>query len=177
MHLFDGTPNDTNQKQNNNNPPVIQCIAVFPLANVVNKVYSFFLYRITIIDLSMRLQRILLIIVGWFSIILAILGILLPLLPTTPFLLLAAWCFSRSSPRFHYWLLHNSWFGKYIRHWQQHKALPKGVKIKIIVIILFSFIFSLWFVESWWIRGTLLIILAILLAYLLRLPQIDGGKN
>ncbi|HGJ5872447.1 MAG TPA: DUF454 family protein [Arsenophonus apicola] len=125
----------------------------------------------------MHLQRVLLIIMGWISIVLATFGLLLPLLPTTPFLLLAAWCFSRSSPRFHHWLLYNSWFGKYIRHWQQHRALPKGVKIKLIIIILFTFVFSLWLVTSWWIRGGLLIILALLLGYISRLPVIDGSKN
>lgn len=88
----------------------------------------------------MHLQRILLIIVGWISIVLATFGLLLPLLPTTPFLLLSAWCFSRSSPRFHHWLLYNSWFGKYIRDWQQHKALPKGVKMKLIINYYFPYL-------------------------------------
>lgn len=125
----------------------------------------------------MHLQRVLLIIMGWISIVLATFGLLLPLLPTTPFLLLAAWCFSRSSPRFYHWLLYNSWFGKYIRHWQQHKALPKGVKIKLTIIILSTFVFSFWLVESWWLRGGLLIVLALLLGYISRLPVIDGSKN
>lgn len=72
------------------------------------------------------MTRWLLIILGWLAVVLATLGVVLPLLPTTPFLLLAAWCFARSSPRFHHWLLYRSWFGSYLRHWQQHKALPPG---------------------------------------------------
>ena len=72
------------------------------------------------------MTRGLLIILGWLAVVLATLGVVLPLLPTTPFLLLAAWCFARSSPRFHHWLLHRSWFGPYLRHWQQHRALPPG---------------------------------------------------
>lgn len=104
-------------------------------------------------------------------------GLLLPLLLTTPFLLLAAWCFAHSLLRFHYWLLYKSWFGKYIRHWQQHKALPRGVKIKLIIIILLSFAFSLWLIAVWWIQGGLLIILGLLVCYILRLPEIDKAKQ
>lgn len=65
------------------------------------------------------MQRTILIIIGWFAVVLGTLGVVLPLLPTTPFILLAAWCFARSSPRFHHWLLYRSWFGGYLRHWQK----------------------------------------------------------
>jgi uncharacterized membrane protein YbaN (DUF454 family) len=53
-------------------------------------------------------------------------------LPTTPFLLLAAACYIRGSERFYNWLINHKWFGKYIRNWREKKGIP--VKIKIIAI-------------------------------------------
>ncbi|AUQ24592.1 DUF454 family protein [Dickeya zeae] len=119
------------------------------------------------------MYRIVLITVGWLAVVLAALGVVLPLLPTTPFLLLAAWCFARSSPRFHDWLLYRSWFGSYLRHWQQHRALPPGVKVKAVIVVIATFSLSLWLVEVSWVRGMLLVILAVLLTFMLRLPVID----
>ncbi|MBH3021396.1 DUF454 family protein [Serratia ureilytica] len=119
------------------------------------------------------MTRGLLIILGWLAVVLATLGVVLPLLPTTPFLLLAAWCFARSSPRFHHWLLYRSWFGSYLRHWQQHRALPPGAKWKAVLVIVLTFACSLWLVKIWWVRGLLLLMLAILLTFMLRLPVID----
>lgn len=118
-----------------------------------------------------------LIILGWLAVVLATLGVVLPLLPTTPFLLLAAWCFARSSPRFHYWLLYRSWFGSYLRHWQQHKALPPGAKWKAVLVIVLTFAVSLWLVKLWWVRCVLLAILVILLTFMLRLPVIDLSQQ
>lgn len=126
------------------------------------------------------MTRWLLIILGWLAVVLATLGVVLPLLPTTPFLLLAAWCFARSSPRFHHWLLYRSWFGSYLRHWQQHKALPPGAKWKavvLIVLIVLTFAVSLWLVPLWWVRGLLLAMLVILLTFMLRLPVIDLSQQ
>ncbi|CAI1786128.1 DUF454 family protein [Serratia proteamaculans] len=119
------------------------------------------------------MTRWLLIILGWLAVMLATLGVVLPLLPTTPFLLLAAWCFARSSPRFHAWLLYRSWFGSYLRHWQQHRALPPGAKWKAVLMIVLTFAVSLWLVKIWWVRGMLLVMLAILLIFMLRLPVVD----
>ena len=63
-----------------------------------------------------------LILVGSLSIGLAFLGIFLPLLPTTPFLLLAAACYLRSSDRFYHWLIYHKWFGNYIRNYREGRG-------------------------------------------------------
>lgn len=123
------------------------------------------------------MSRWLLIALGWLAVVLATLGVMLPLLPTTPFLLLAAWCFARSSPRFHHWLLYRSWFGRYIRTWQQHRALPPGVKWKAILVTVLTFAISLWLVKIWWVRGILLVILTLLLTFMLRMPVIDLSQQ
>ncbi|MHA7848084.1 DUF454 family protein [Serratia sp. D1N4] len=123
------------------------------------------------------MTRWLLMLLGWLAVLLATLGVVLPLLPTTPFLLLAAWCFARSSPRFHHWLLYRSWFGGYLRHWQQHRALPPGAKWKAVLLIVLTFAVSLWLVKLWWVRGVLLVMLVALLTFMLRLPVIDREQQ
>ncbi len=63
------------------------------------------------------------------------LGIFLPLLPTTPFLLLAAACYARGSKRFYNWLVSNRWFGNYIKNYREKKALPLKTKVFSIVLL------------------------------------------
>ena len=123
------------------------------------------------------MQRILLILTGWLAVVLGTLGVVLPVLPTTPFILLAAWCFARSSPRFHDWLLYRSWFGSYLRFWQKYKAMPPGVKPRAIVMILITFAVSLWLTPMWWVRILLLVILVCLLIFMWRIPVIDEKQQ
>jgi uncharacterized membrane protein YbaN (DUF454 family) len=65
---------------------------------------------------------------GMLSLVLAVLGAILPGLPTTPFVLLAAACFAKGSPRWHAWLLANRWLGSMVRDWEAHHALPLRIK-------------------------------------------------
>lgn len=81
------------------------------------------------------LRKGLLISAGVLSVGLATAGIFLPLLPTTPFLLLAAACFIRSSNRLYQWLINHKWFGTYIRNYREHKAVTKRTKIVIILLL------------------------------------------
>ena len=123
------------------------------------------------------MPRIILIIIGWLSVALGTLGVFLPLPPTTPFILLAAWCFARSSPRFHHWLLYRSWFGGYLRHWQQYRAMPPGAKPRAVMMILLTFAISLWLVNLTWVRILLLIVLACLLIFMWRIPVVDAKQQ
>jgi uncharacterized membrane protein YbaN (DUF454 family) len=75
------------------------------------------------------MRKIILICLGWFFVGTGVVGIFLPLLPTTPFLLLAAACFSRSSEKLHSWLLNHKRFGRFVRDWETHRVIPKRAKI------------------------------------------------
>ncbi len=95
---------------------------------------------------SDRFLRKLLIFLGTIFVGLGILGIFIPILPTTPFLLLAAACYARSSKRFYHWLLSNKWFGSYIKNYKEGKRIPLKVKIFTVsllwITILTSSIFA-----------------------------------
>lgn len=92
--------------------------------------------------------KILLIIVGTVSLILGVLGIILPLVPTTPFLLLTAACYVRSSERLYNWLMTNRWFGSYIQNYKAGRGIPLKAKITVLVMIWSSMFYSAIFIAS-----------------------------
>ena len=83
--------------------------------------------------------RVLFFVSGWLSLILGCMGIFLPLLPTTPFILLAAFCFSRSSERLHQWLITHPQMGPLIQDWQNHGCIQKSAKMKATLFIVATF--------------------------------------
>ncbi|OUS26390.1 hypothetical protein A9Q98_10745 [Thalassotalea sp. 42_200_T64] len=88
------------------------------------------------------MKRLIYLTVGFGFIALAVIGIVLPVLPTTPFLLVAAACFAKSSTRCHQWLLNNKVFGQIIHHWQTSRCIPQKAKIFAILSILLFGSFS-----------------------------------
>lgn len=84
------------------------------------------------------MTRILWVTLGWLTLGLAILGILLPLLPTTPFLLLSAFCFSKGSAKIHHWIISHKWFGPPIRDWQAGKGISLKAKVTAIISLWLS---------------------------------------
>ena len=66
--------------------------------------------------------------VGWLCVGLGLVGAFVPLMPTTVFMLIAAWAFSRSSTRWHRWLREHARFGEAVRGWEDHHAMPKRAK-------------------------------------------------
>jgi uncharacterized membrane protein YbaN (DUF454 family) len=90
-----------------------------------------------------NIKRYCLIALGWLCIILASVGVVLPLLPTTPFLIIALACFSKSSPRFHRMLLNHKWFGPPLSQWEQTHTIQRRVKHKAMLIIIATFAISI----------------------------------
>jgi uncharacterized membrane protein YbaN (DUF454 family) len=112
-----------------------------------------------------------LIVIGWISVILGVFGIFLPLLPTTPFLLLAAACFVRSSPRFYQWLVSHPKLGKYVLHYLNGEGIPMRAKVIAIVMIWVTMSFSAWLVVPViWGKIVLLIIGLCVSIYIYRQP-------
>ena len=100
-----------------------------------------------------------LIAIGVVCVAFGIAGIFVPLLPTTPFLLLAAACFARSSDRLHHWLMTNRWVGDHIRSYMEHRATTLTAKIVSITTLWLALALAGAFAtESWVVRSLLLLI-------------------
>lgn len=75
---------------------------------------------------------------GWLMVAVGLVGVFVPLFPTTVFILIAFWAFSISSPRFRCWLLEHRWFGPPIRAWVTHRAIPRYAKILSVASMVLS---------------------------------------
>ena len=111
--------------------------------------------------ITKRLGKLALILVGHFSAALGILGIFIPLLPTTPFLLLAAACYARSSERFYIWLINNKWLGNYIKNYREKKIIPLKVKVLSLSLLWIIIGFSIFFVVNIFLLRVILILIVI----------------
>ncbi|SHE38528.1 hypothetical protein SAMN02745753_00188 [Marinomonas polaris DSM 16579] len=118
----------------------------------------------------MQGKRILYLMLGWFSLITGIIGIFLPLLPTTPLVLLAAWCFSRSSVRFHTWLMEHKFFGPIVRDWQSSDGIPRKARNRAIIFMWAGMAISIFIVSRLWATIGLITIGLCVSTYLLRMP-------
>jgi len=122
-----------------------------------------------------RLVRGVLVGAGLICVALGVLGIFLPLLPTTPFMLLAAACFARSSRRFHDWLLANRTFGPLIREWELHRSIPRRTKLTAIALMALTLAASIVLVvEARWLQGLLAAGGLLLAVWLYRIPSREG---
>ena len=111
--------------------------------------------------MKQKLARMLLIAGGTFFAGLGILGVFIPVLPTTPFMLLAAACYAKSSKRLYHWLLNNRWFGSYIKNYREKKAAALRVKFITLGLLWITIGFSAMFLTESLILRIILIIVAI----------------
>ena len=121
-----------------------------------------------------RLVRGFFLVGGVACIALGMAGLVLPVLPTTPFILLAALCFARASPKLHRWLLGSRTFGPMIHEWQRHRAIPWRTKLTAIALMSVTMAGSIvFFVRPWPLQAALFLLGLVLSIWLYRIPSRD----
>jgi uncharacterized membrane protein YbaN (DUF454 family) len=122
---------------------------------------------------SSRLVRALFVIAGTVALVLGVVGIFVPLLPTTPFLLVASACYLRGSERMHQWLLSHGRLGAYIRAFEEGRGIPRRAKIVAIGALWISITYAVTTVASAIAAAAMLIVAVGVTVYLLRLPTLS----
>ena len=109
---------------------------------------------------------------GWLALILGIIGIFLPGLPTVPFVLLAAGCWSRTSPRFHRWLSEHRHFGPMVRNWEHKRAIPLKGTVLSALMMACSWVWMLYrFPERWGAGVGMAVVCLSVAVWMWRLPN------
>jgi uncharacterized membrane protein YbaN (DUF454 family) len=120
-----------------------------------------------------RIKKIALIVLGSFSLLLGIIGIFLPLLPTTPLLLLAASSYLRSSDKLYKALIRNKYLGSYIKNYQEKRAIPKKTKILALTLLWVSIGSSVVFlISKIFVRVIIITIASIVTIHILKLKTL-----
>lgn len=113
-----------------------------------------------------------LLISGWVAFVLGLIGLLLPVIPTTPFLLLAAACWVRSSPRFYLWLITHRWFGQYLRYYLNGQGIPRRIKfVAISLLWLMILPTALLIVPYRWLSALMIVVALAVSIYLALQPE------
>lgn len=111
---------------------------------------------------------------GSVSLVLGVMGIFLPVLPTTPFLLLSAAMYMRSSQRLYDWLMSHKHLGTYIRNFREHKALPLRVKIVSVTMVWATLLYCAFFVaKEWWMSAVFIAIATGVTIHILSYKTLD----
>jgi len=113
---------------------------------------------------------------GLLCVLLGIIGVALPVMPTTPFLILALACFARSSAALESWLLNHPRFGKTLQHWRAHQAVPVKAKYAAGIGMLIGFIFLLYNSPPAWIIALVAVVEVLVMAYLISKPSAPPKK-
>lgn len=121
----------------------------------------------------MAIKRGFFLVFGLIALGLGLVGIVLPILPTVPFILLAAFCFARSSDRLHAWLMSHPWFSEALTNWQEQRAIRRDLKRKAYWVSGLSFAFSIAIVPLLWVKIMLFCLATGLFLYLRRIPEIS----
>lgn len=112
-----------------------------------------------------------LVFIGSIFVGLGVLGIFIPLLPTTPFLLLAAACYAKSSDRFYNWLMNNKWLGRYIKNYREGRGMSLWAKIISLTVLYVTIGYSIFYaVDSFWLWIFLVIVAIGVTIHLLMIP-------
>lgn len=124
--------------------------------------------------MTSRLMKGLLVACGTLSVALGVIGIFLPLLPTTVFLLLAAACYARSSDRFYLWLVNHRWLGSYIRNHYEGRGMKRRDKaITLVALWVGIGATAVWTVDALWLRALLAAIALGVTIHIVRLPAFE----
>lgn len=121
-----------------------------------------------------RAVRLLLWVAGSLCVALGVAGLFLPVLPTTPFMLLAAACYARASERFYRWLVTHRVFGPTVREWRRHRSIPWRTKLWAIFLMSATLATSIvFFARPAWLQLALALVGAGLAVWLYRIPSRD----
>ena len=121
-------------------------------------------------------KKYLLIISGSFSVALGVVGIFIPVLPTTPFFLLAVFCYLRSSKKLYRWLIYHKVFGAYIYNYITYRAVLKSTKIGAIIFLWIGLAISILIIDNWYGRGLLFLVGIGVSIHLILLRAVDKSE-
>ena len=117
------------------------------------------------------MKKIILLSIGWICVGLGFMGIFVPGLPTTIFLIIALWAFTKSSKKLRIWLLNHKKFGPFLRDWQEHRVVPVRAKVLMVILQTCVVIMVHYTFNNLFITIGLLVILVLVAWYVLSLPS------
>ena len=117
------------------------------------------------------MKRTILISLGWLCVGLGFVGVFVPGIPTTIFLIIALWAFTKSSEKLRHWLLNHKRFGPILNNWQEHKVVPRRAKILMVVLMSLAVILFYYSLQSLILTIGLIILLVSVAIYVISLPS------